>query len=197
MGVDIKAGGRIAVRKRTSVKGDNPYLKLCVKLYKFLARRTDSKFNKVIANRLCMTKVQKQVISISKLIDLMKGKEGKTAVVVAPVCNDERLLDASGLKGMKICALRFTESARKRIVAQGGECMTFDELAQKAPLGKNCVLLRPPVKCRVVNRYFGRAPGVPKSTTRPYLGARGSSLKRKSRKFEMARGRRSSRGFKV
>ena len=57
MGVDIKAGGRIKVRKRTDVKCDNPYLKLSVKLYKFLARRTDSKFNKVIANRLCQTRV--------------------------------------------------------------------------------------------------------------------------------------------
>ncbi len=57
MGVDIKSGGRIKVRKRTDVKCDNPYLKLSVKLYKFLARRTDSKFNKVIANRLCQTRV--------------------------------------------------------------------------------------------------------------------------------------------
>ncbi len=48
MGIDIKAGGRVKVHKRTEVKGDNPYLKLLVKLYKFLGRRTDSKFNKVL-----------------------------------------------------------------------------------------------------------------------------------------------------
>lgn len=72
MGIDLKAGGRIKVHKRTSVKGDDPYLKLLVKLYKFLARRTESNFNKVIANRLCMTKVQKAPMSIAKLAEHMK-----------------------------------------------------------------------------------------------------------------------------
>ena len=86
------------VRKRTTVKGDNPYLKLCVKLYKFLARRTPSKFNKVIANRLCGTRVQKAVMSVSKLSKLMENKEGKTAVVVAPITNDLRMLELPALK---------------------------------------------------------------------------------------------------
>jgi len=194
MGVDIKAGGRIKVRKRTSVKCDNPYLKLLVKLYKFLARRTDSKFNKVIANRLCQTKVSKQALSLSKLVDHMKNKSGKTAVIASPITNDERLQELP--KGLKVCALRFTETARARIVAAGGECMTFDQLAQQSPLGKGCVLLRGPVKCRTVNRYFGRAPGVPKSTTRPYV-RKATNIKRKSRKYEQARGRRKSRGYKV
>lgn len=58
------------------------------------------------------------------------------------------------------------------------------------------MLLRGPVKARVVNRYFGRAPGVPHSKTRPYV-RKATSLKRKSRKFEQARGRRKSRGYKV
>jgi len=192
MGIDIKAGGRIKVHKRTAVKGDNPYLKLCVKLYKFLARRTDSKFNKVIANRLCMTRVQKAPMSLSKLQSLMEGKDDKTAVICSPIVNDERLID---LKAIKVCAMRFTEVARKRILAAGGECVTFDQLAQTHPTGKDCVLLRGPTKARTVNRYFGRAPGVPNSHTRPYVH-KATNLKRKSRKFEMARGRRSSRGYR-
>jgi large subunit ribosomal protein L18e len=180
------------VHKRTAVKGDNPYLKLCVKLYKFLARRTDSKFNKVIANRLCMTRVQKAPLSLSKLLKFMEGKEEKTAVLVGPVTDDERLFE---MKATKVCALRFTESARKRILAAGGECITFDQLAQTNPTGKDCVLLRGPIKARTVNRYFGRAPGVPNSHTRPYVH-KATNLKRKSRKFEQARGRRKSRGYK-
>lgn len=72
MGIDLKSGGRLNVRKRTAVKGDDPYLKLLVKLYKFLARRTDSNFNKVVANRLCMTRVQKAPLSIAKLAEHMK-----------------------------------------------------------------------------------------------------------------------------
>jgi len=194
MGIDLKAGGRVKTRGRTEVKCDNPYLKLLVKMYKFLARRTDSKFNKVIANRLCMTGVQKAPMSISKLGELMKGKEEKTAVVVGPITDDVRLFEVGK---MSVCALKFTESARARIVAAGGECLTFDQLALRAPKGQGCVLLRGAVKARKTNRHFGRAPGVPGGKARPYLGNRGSSLKRKSRKFEQARGRRRSRGFKV
>jgi len=194
MGIDIKAGGRKKITKRTDVKGDNPYLKLLVKTYKFLARRTESNFNKVIANRLCQTKVQKCPMSLSKLAEHMKGKESKIAVICGTITNDLRMLDAP--ENLKVCALRFTETARKRLEKAGGKCMTFDELAMTEPLGKNTVLLRGAVKARVVNRYFGKAPGVPNSTTRPYV-RKATNLKRKSRKFEQARGRRKSRGFKV
>ena len=50
--------------------------------------------------------------------------------------------------------------------------------------------MRGPVKGREAERYFGKAPGVPNSTTAPRVRAQG-------RKFEKARGRRKSRGFKV
>ena len=43
---------------------------------------------------------------------------------------------------MTVCALGFSESARRRIKAAGGTCMTFDELALKCPTGTNVVLLR-------------------------------------------------------
>jgi len=194
MGIDLKAGGRIKVHKRTDVKSDNPYLKLLVKLYKVLARRTDSNFNKVIANRLCMTRVQKAPMSLAKLGEHMKGKDGKTAVVCGTITDDVRLLEAP--QNLNVCALRFTEGARKRIEKAGGKCLTFDQLAMQSPLGQGCVLLRGAVKARVVNRYFGKAPGVPHSKTRPYV-RKATNLKRKGRKFEQARGRRKSRGFKV
>lgn len=40
---------------------------------------------------------------------------------------------------IKVCALRFTETARARIEKAGGECLTFDQLALRAPLGQNTV----------------------------------------------------------
>ena len=40
---------------------------------------------------------------------------------------------------MKVTALRFTETARARIEKAGGECLTFDQLALRAPLGQNVV----------------------------------------------------------
>ena len=35
----------------------------------------------------------------------------------------------------EVPALRFTERARARIEKAGGECLTFDQLALRAPLG--------------------------------------------------------------
>ena len=32
----------------------------------------------------------------------------------------------------KVCALRFTDNARARIIKAGGECLTFDQLALQA-----------------------------------------------------------------
>ncbi|KAF4756062.1 60S ribosomal protein L18 [Perkinsus olseni] len=60
----------------------------------------------------------------------------------------------------------------------------------EAPTGSNTVLLRGATKSRVCERYFGKAPGVPDSDTRPRVRSVG-------RKREKARGRRKSRGFKV
>jgi large subunit ribosomal protein L18e len=45
----------------------NLYLRLVVKLYKFLSRRTDSKFNRVVLKRLQNTRVNKTPISLSRL----------------------------------------------------------------------------------------------------------------------------------
>ena len=186
MGIDIEKGGRFKKKVRT-VKSENPYLRLLCKLYKFLARRTESKFNKVIQKRLNMSRRNKPPLSLSKLVKFMTNKDGKTAVVVGTVTDDKRQHDVPKLS---VCALRFTETARARILKAGGECLTFDKLALKAPTGAGTVLLRGPVKSREAERHFGKAPGVPHSSTAPYVRSKG-------RKFEMARGKRKSRGYKA
>lgn len=168
-----------------------------MQLYRFLARRTDAKFNKVVLKRLFMSRANRPPVSIAKLSKLMKDKKdstekkGKTAVVVGTITNDVRLLDDSGLK-ITVCCLRCVDAARQRIVAAGGEVITFDQLALRAPTGSNCVLLRGVLKAREVYKHFGKAPGVPNSTSKPYT--RNST---KTRKFESARGRRNTCGFKV
>merc|ERR1719215_194380 len=124
---------------------------------------------------------------MQKLAKLMENKDGKIAVVVGTVTDDKRLYDVPKLS---VCALRFTEAARARIVKAGGECLTFDKLALRSPLGKGTVLLRGPVKARKAERHFGKAPGVPHSKTAPHVRGKG-------RKFEKARGKRKSRGYKV
>ncbi|XP_072984273.1 large ribosomal subunit protein eL18y-like [Typha latifolia] len=188
MGIDLVAGGRSKKVKRTAPRSDDVYLKLLVKLYRFLVRRTGSKFNAVILKRLFMSRTNRPPISLKRLVTFMDGKpEGKIAVIVGSVTDDKRVYE---VPAMKVTALRFTETARARIVNAGGECLTFDQLALSAPLGQNTVLLRGPKNAREAVRHFGKAPGVPHSHTKPYVRAKG-------RKFEKARGRRNSRGFRV
>ena len=43
---------------------------------------------------------------------------------------------------VQICALRVTEAARCRILKAGGEILTFDQLALRAPKGQNTILLQ-------------------------------------------------------
>jgi len=115
-----------------------------------------------------MSKTNKPPLALSRLITYMKGKvnlslsllislcffhlyyfcyglvilsvfinqEGKVAVVVGTITDDIRVYEVPALK---VTALRFTETARARIEKAGGECLTFDQLALRAPLGQNTV----------------------------------------------------------
>ncbi|XP_073703518.1 large ribosomal subunit protein eL18 [Garra rufa] len=135
-----------------------------------------------------MSKTNRPPMALSRLIRKMKlpGRENLTAVVVGTVTDDVRILK---IPKLKVCALKFTDRARRRILQAGGEIMTFDQLALTAPRGKGTVLLSGPRKGREVYRHFGKAPGTPHSHTKPYVRSKG-------RKFERARGRRASRGYK-
>ena len=171
------------MKHRTAPKSENVYLKLLVKLYRFLARRTDSDFNKTVLKRLFMSKINRPPLSLSKLAKFHKGG---VSAIVGTVTDDARMFE---VHAMKVCALRFTETARARIIKAGGECMTFDQLALSAPTGDGVTLLRGPKNSREAVKHFG-APGVPGSHAKPYV-------RHKGRKFEKARGRRKSRGYKA
>lgn len=164
-----------------------------MKLYRFLARRTDSRFNKVVLRRLFMSKINRPPVSVSRVIYLSRNQGGvpkeasetpKTVVVVGTITDDNRVLD---LPKLSIAALRFTNTARARIEAAGGEALTLDQLAMRAPTGSNTVLLRGPRNAREAVKHFGFGPHKHK---KPFVRAKG-------RKFEKARGRRKSRDFRV
>lgn len=134
MGIDLKAGGRRTGHKVSSkvIKTANPYNRLLIKLYKFLARRTDSSFCATVVKRLHMSKMNQPPVGIHRLARYMINKDDKIAVIVGKVTDDVRMLEVPKLT---VCALSFTENARKRILAAGGECLTFDQLALRAPTG--------------------------------------------------------------
>lgn len=138
-----------------------------------------------------MSRINNPPISISRLARFMRKNEGKTAVIVGAVTNDSRLLKVPQLT---IAALRFTQDARARIEAAGGECLTLDQLALKAPKGSGTVLLRGSKSSRESVSHFGHSTSPTNPHThdavKPYIISKG-------RKFEKARGRRRSNGFKV
>ncbi|KAH7944240.1 hypothetical protein HPB52_017577 [Rhipicephalus sanguineus] len=351
MGIDICHKYDRKVR-RTRPKSENVYLGLLVKVYRFLARRTNAKFNKIVLRRLFMSRINRPVTSLARVVRFMKkpGREGLIAVIVGTVTDDLRIYEVPKLRffhaiempgdsrlkpstqrafgsrkkrawnkkapatsapsaaelesrpdpldlpgtstddtvgpsstsetlrvdaayystaeqaqrversaqtktvlsgksanqrkfdllgvsaecqtgdagtdfllvdmkvlnnffaqakcdkcdakslsvrkatdkeyGLAVCALKVTERARARILKAGGEILTFDELAVKAPKGKGTVLMQGPRNAREACRHFGPAPGVPHSHTKPYVRSKG-------RKYERARGRRKSRGYKA
>merc|ERR1712213_284649 len=159
MGIDLKHK-HLKNKNRWEPRSEDVYLRMLVKLYRFLARRTNAPFNETILKRLSMSKTNRPPISVSQLSVQMKGKsEDSIAVIVGTVLNDPRLLE---LPALKVCALRFSDTARSRIVKAGGEALTFDELARRRPAGKNTILLRGKKNAREAVKHFG-APGVPAS----------------------------------
>jgi len=160
---------------------------LLVKLYRFLARRTDSNFNKVILHRLFLSKINRPPVSLSRILKETSNapdRDSKIIVVVGTITDDVRLLDVPKLS---IAALRYTRAAKERILNAGGETLTLDQLALRAPTGSNTILLRGKRNTREAVKHFGMGPHKHK---KPYTISKG-------RKFEQARGRRKSRGFKV
>lgn len=104
MGIDLVAGGRrVGHKVRTAPKSDNVYLGLLVKLFRFLARRTDSAFAKVVLKRLYMSKTNRAPLSLSRLARYMRNKETSTAVLVGTVTDDVRLLEVPKLSGEQAC----------------------------------------------------------------------------------------------
>ncbi|KAG8826988.1 hypothetical protein FRC19_006226 [Serendipita sp. 401] len=156
-------------------------------LWEFYLGRTDASFNKVILKRLFLSKINRPPISLSGItrqVAASVSNEGKTVVVVGTVTDDIRLLE---LPKLCVAALRFTRSAKERILNAGGETLTLDQLALRAPTGTNTLLLRGKRNTREAVKHFGMGPHKHK---KPYTLSKG-------RKFERARGRRKSRGFKV
>ena len=164
-------------------------------MYRFLARRTDAKFNKLVLKRLMNSRVHRAPVSLSRLsrfaqkksyVELEKKGVETIFAVVGTITDDVRLLE---IPKLRICALKFTEKARARITAAGGFVTTFDQLAINRPSGEHVILLRGP-RDRETLKHFGRAPGVPGSSAKPIVRSKGN-------KFEQARGKRKSRGYKA
>jgi len=193
MGKDLVAGGRyVGHKNRTSPKSDNVYIRLLTKLYKFLARRTESDFNARVLKRLMMSKTNRPPMGLARVLRYAQPKAGtatKAVLVVVGTVTDDVRLAGFEMPAIKLCALRVTDGARARIIKAGGEVITFDQLALMSPKGEDTLLLRGRKTARESVKHFG-TPGSSENKSKPFVRSKG-------RKFEKARGRRASRGFKV
>lgn len=107
-----------------------------------------------------MSKTNRPPISVSRIAREVAHRNAdptkNTVVVVGSVLDDKRLINLE--QKLSVAALRFTQTAKARIEAAGGECITLDQLALRAPKGSNTILLRGPKKAREVYKHFGLGP---------------------------------------
>lgn len=73
-------------------------------------------------------------------------------MIVGTVTDDVRMLEVPKLS---VAALRVTKTARERIEKAGGEVITLDQLALRAPKGGNTLLLRGKKNTREAVKHFG------------------------------------------
>lgn len=108
-----------------------------------------------------MSRINRPPVSLSRLVSIAQSKgsgdenKDKTIVVVGTITDDNRLLTVPKLS---VAALRFTATARARIEKAGGEVLTLDQLAMRAPTGANTLLLRGPKNARESVKHFGFGP---------------------------------------
>lgn len=108
-----------------------------------------------------MSRINRPPMSLSRLVFIVKKDNSeesisnKTIVVIGTITDDERLLV---VPKMSIAALRVTATARARIEKAGGEILTLDQLALRAPTGANTILLRGKKNAREAVKHFGFGP---------------------------------------
>lgn len=103
-----------------------------------------------------MSRINRPPMSLSRIVsNITEAHNGKTVVVVGTITDDNRLLTVPKLS---IAALRVTATARARIEKAGGEILTLDQLALRAPTGANTLLLRGPKNAREAVKHFGFGP---------------------------------------
>jgi len=124
----------------------------------------------VILHRLFLSKANRPPLSLSRIIKETSktlDRDSKVIVQVGTVTDDIRLTEVPKLS---IAALRFTRAAKERILKAGGEAITLDQLALRAPTGSNTVLLRGVKTAREAYKHFGMGPHKNK---KPYTISKG------------------------
>ncbi|CAI9609286.1 unnamed protein product, partial [Staurois parvus] len=105
--------------RQTEPKSQHISLRRLIKLYRFLVRRTNASFNKVVLRRLFMSRTNRPPLSLSRLICKMK-LPGR--VVVGCITDDVRIQD---IPKLKVYALKVSSGAHRILLKSGGQLLTF------------------------------------------------------------------------
>lgn len=131
-------------------------------------------FTQAILHRLFLSKINRPPLSLSRIVKetaATPDRDSKVIVVVGTVTDDVRLVEVPKLS---VAALRFTRAAKERILNAGGEALTLDQLALRAPTGSNTVLLRGKRNTREAVKHFGMGPHKNK---KPYTISKGRKVR--------------------
>ncbi|AEA39067.1 60S ribosomal protein L18 (nucleomorph) [Cryptomonas paramecium] len=127
------------MHKRSLCSEKNIYFDSVLKLYEFLSRKNVSKFSFLIFKLLKSPSSKKMSVSLSRLICIAKKNTNKIIVVVGKILNDERMVT---IPAIRICSLKITESAKKKVLEAGGSFITFSQLAYNNPRGNHVFLIK-------------------------------------------------------
>ena len=127
----------------------NHYIQKLVKVYKYISRKTRSKFANAVFKRLSMSRKNIPCISLSSVIAKVPNNSEKIIVVIGKILNDERLLK---IPKLTICALKISSSAYKRLNEAGVNIITMDQLLIMSPIGKNTILIRGKKSAKIVKK---------------------------------------------
>jgi ribosomal protein L18E len=131
-------------------------------------------FTQAILHRLFLSKINRPPLSLSRVVKetaATPDRDSKVIVVVGTVTDDVRLVEVPKLS---VAALRFTRAAKERILNAGGEALTLDQLALRAPTGSDTVLLRGKRNTREAVKHFGMGPHKNK---KPYTISKGRKVR--------------------
>ena len=130
--------------------------------------------HQAILHRLFLSKINRPPLSLSRISKEtanVEDRSSKIIVQVGTVTDDVRLQEVPKLS---IAALRFTQAAKELILKAGGEVLTLDQLALRAPTGSNTVLLRGKRNTREAVKHFGMGPHKNK---KPYTLSKGRKVR--------------------
>jgi large subunit ribosomal protein L18e len=109
------------------MKATNPQLLETIRLLKKASNKNDARIWDALAEELSRSKHHRASVNLSHISRSLKEKE--IAAVPGKVLGNGRPNKVS------IAALSFSETARRKIEREGGECLSFEALIKKSPKG--------------------------------------------------------------